>query len=251
MSSLKKKLSNLRVQLESFDAEIEKIELKFDKVLTEANIYKSKLERETGREVRRLERELALLSKEGTDPTAKGQTSAKELKIASSVAILESILRTICEGADDFRLMSEAFLFPAVIERIMDATEEAYFMEEIPASAPIVIQRGREYVQWARKEYETHLTYPDTWESAIEYITEWWRSDALPLLYGSRDEQWEIDVPLTLQEMIQWRDCPADRPINYSSIFDAFEISRRNKDTVYESTGLRQFELKNFTFPAQ
>jgi hypothetical protein len=251
VSSLKKKLSNLKVQVEVFDAEIEKIELKFDKVLTEANIYKSKLEREMGREVRRLERELALLSKESPDLTSKGQTSSQELKIASSVAILESILRAICEGADDFRLMSEAFLFPAVIERIMNATEEAYFLEEIPASAPVVIQRGQGYVQWVRKEYDTHLTDPDTWEAAVEYITEWWRNDALPMIYGSRDDQWEIDMPLTLQEMLQWRDCPAERPINYSSIFDAYEIFRRNKDAVYESTGLRQFELKNFKFLEQ
>jgi hypothetical protein len=251
VSSLKKKLSNLKIQIEVFDSEIEKIELKFDKITTEANIYKAKLEREMGREVRRLERELALLRKENPELTSKGQTSAQELKIASSIAILESILRIICEGADDFRLMSEAFLFPAVIERIMEATEEAYFLEEIPASASLVIQRGREYVQWVRKEYDTHLTDPEAWESAIDYVTEWWRNDALPMIYGCRDDQWEIDVPLTLQEMLQWRDCPAERPINYSSIFDAYEVFRKNKDTVYESTGLRQFELKQFVNQGQ
>jgi hypothetical protein len=251
VSSLKKKLSNLKIQIEVFDSEIEKIELKFDKITTEANIYKAKLEREMGREVRRLERELALLRKGNPELSAKRQTSTQELKTASSIAILESILRIVCEGADDFRLMSEAFLFPAVIERIMEATEEAYFLEEIPASASLVIQRGREYVQWVRKEYDTHLTDPEAWESAIDYVTEWWRNDALPMIYGCRDDQWEIDVPLTLQEMLQWRDCPAERPINYSSIFDAYEIFRKNKDTVYESTGLRQFELKQFVNQGQ
>lgn len=251
VSSLKKKLSNLRVQVEVFDAEIEKIESKFDKVITEAEIYKAKLEREIGREVRRLEQELATMRKSSPNVLKKGSATTHELQIASSVAILESILRIICENADDFRLMSEAFLFPAVIERIMGATEEAYFIEEIPASASIVIQRGREYVQWVRSEYDTHLTDPDAWDSAIPIITNWWRNDALPLIYGSRDEQWEIDVPLSLAEMTQWRDSPVDRPINYSAIFDAYEIYRKNKDAVYESTGLRQFELKHFTNPGQ
>lgn len=251
VSSLKKKLSNLRVQVEVFDAEIEKIEGKFDKVVTESEIFKAKLEREIGREVRRLEKELAALRKKAPNEVKKGTENAHELKIASSVAIFESILRIICENADDFRLMSEAFLFPAVIERVMGATDEAYFLEEIPASASLVIQRGREYVQWARSEYSTHLTDPDAWDSAIDLITDWWRNDALPMIYGSRDEQWDIDMPLSLAEMTQWRDSPADRPINYSAIFDAYEVYRKNKDAVYESTGLRQFELKHFTNPGQ
>jgi hypothetical protein len=251
VSSLKKKLSNLKVQVEFFDAEIEKIEGKFDKLTTEANIYKAKLEREMGREVRRLERELDLLRKDGSRLNPVEQTNPQELQIASSVAIIESILRAISEGADDFRLMSEAFLFPAVIERIMAADEEAYFLDQVPASASLVVQRGREHVQWVREEYETHLTDPEAWESAIDYVTEWWRNDALPMIYGSRDDQWEIDVPLTLPEMLQWRDFPAERPINYSPIFDAYEVFQNNKDYVYESTGLRQFELKNFTFSSQ
>lgn len=248
VSSLKKKLSNLKVQVEFFDAEIEKIESKFDKITTQAEIYKSKLEREMGREVRRLERELALLRKDGNGITPVAEATDNELKIASSVAIIESILRLIAEGADDFKLMSEAFLFPAVIERILSASEEAYFLEEVPASAETVIRRGREYVAWVRQEYDTHLTDPEAWDSAIDEVTDWWRNDALPLLYGSRDEQWDIDLPLTLTEMLTWRDVPAERPITYSAIFDAYEIYRKNKDIVYEKTGLRQFELKHFTF---
>jgi hypothetical protein len=248
VSSLKKKLSNLRIQMELFDAEIEKIEVKFDKILTETGIYKSKLEREMGRDVRRLERELALLRKENPLTPEKTEESEKEIQIASSIAIFQSILRLIANGSDDFRLISEAFLFPAVYERIVSATEEAYFLEEVPNSASVVIQRGREYVAWMREEYDTHLTDPEAWQTAVEYTTEWWRNDALPLIYGSRDEQWDIDIPLTLQEMVTWRDHPSERPINFSPVFDAFEIYSKHKDLVYERTGLRQFELKHFSF---
>jgi archaellum component FlaC len=248
VSSLKKKLSNLKIQVEMFDAELEKIDNKFDNVLTQAEIYKSKLERELGREVRRLEHELTLLRKEGNiakkDPTA----SEHELKIASSVAIFESILRLISQDAEDFKLISESFLFPAVVERIMSGEDDAYLLEETPVSASIVVNRGREHVAWLRSEYDTHLTDPETWAAAIEYVVEWWRNDALPLLYGSRDEQWDIDVPLTLTEMLTWRDVPAERPITFSSVFDAYEIYRKHKDSIYEPSGLRQFELKQFAF---
>jgi len=247
VSSLKKKLSNLKIQFEVFDAEIARLEDKFDKVLTESEIYKTKLEREVSRDVRRLEKELEALRKTGEfkEPTQK--TSSTELSVSSTIAIIESTLRLICEGADDFRLISEAFLFPAVIERVVKGTEEAYLLDEVPASAHIVVKRGREYVAWVRSEYETHLTDPEAWDSAIIEVTNWWRNDALPLLYGSRDEEWDIDMPLTLAEMIQWRDSPAERPILFSSVFDAYELYRLNKDTVFETTGLRQFELKQFT----
>jgi hypothetical protein len=248
LTSIKKKLSNLKIQVEVFDSEIEKMEGKFDNILTQTEIYKTKVEREMGREVRRLEREIAILRKESSEPKKVTNVSEKELRIASSVAIIESILRLISEGADDFRLVSEAFLFPAVIERIVASTEEAYFLDEVPVSAATVIDRGREYVQWARRTFDTHLTDPDTWESAVDPISDWWRNDALPLLYGSRDEQWDIDMPLSLPEMIEWRDSPAERPINFSAVFDAYEIYRKNKDVVYENTGLRQFELKSFSF---
>jgi hypothetical protein len=172
--------------------------------------------------------------------------SPSELKIASTVAILDSILRLISGTATDIRLISEAFLFPAVIERVVFGDQEAYFLTEVPPSAALVIARGREYVDWMRTQYETHLTDPDTWADAVDYMREWWANDALPLLYGARDEQWDIDAPFSLPEMLLWRDSPGDRPLNFSTIFEAYEIYRKHKDAVYDSTGLREFELKQF-----
>lgn len=247
VSSLKRKLSNLKIQIEIFDAEIEKIEGKFTKVLTQAEIYKAKLEREMGREVRRLTKELDSLKRnvrfEYQTPTA----NKTELSIASTVAILESILSMASDGADDFRLISRAFLFPAVIERVMAGIDQTYFLDSVPDSASIIVDRGREYLKWLRQEYSTHLTNPSTWEEAIEPICDWWRNDALPLLYGCRDEKWDIDVPLTHTEMMIWKDTPSERPFILPSIFDAYEIYNKNKDTVYETTGLFEFEYKHLT----
>lgn len=246
VSSLKKKLSNLKVQVELFDAELEKIELKFNNVLTQAEIYKAKLERETSREVRRLERELALLRKNGLPAVSEKAINSNEAKVASTVAILDSLLRHISRDAEDFRMASEAFLFPAVYERVMANTEEAYFLEEVPSSMDLLVDRGRAYVEWTREEFYTHLTNPATWEDATPVIAEWWRNDALPLLYGARDEQWDLDIPLSLQEMMIWRDSPAERPLHFSAVFDAFEIYQNHKDAVFESSGLKDYEFKRF-----
>jgi hypothetical protein len=244
--SLKKKLSNLKVQIEIFDSEIEKIESKFENISTQAEIYKSKLEREVGREVRRLERELALLRKSAPVGVASTVPVGIEGKVASTMAILDSLLRHISRDAEDFRMASEAFLFPAVYERVMANTEEAYFLEDVPASMDLLIDRGRAYVQWTREEFYTHLTNPATWEEATPIIAEWWRNDALPLLYGARDEQWDLDIPLSLQEMMVWRDSPAERPMHFSAVFDALELYQKHKDIVFESSGLKNYEVKRF-----
>lgn len=250
VNSLKKKLSNIKVSVEVLDTELEKINSKFDNLLTQAEIYKSKLEREMGREVRRLEHELALLRKEvQTEPTKKN-ASEEELKIATTVGILDVILRFASEGAEDFRLMSESFLFPAVIERVLRGEEEAYYLEEIPTTATLVIERAKAYVKWIRETCDTHVTDPTSWEEYSKQVCDWWRNDALPLIYSSRDEQWDIDVPLSLQEMLIWRNDPAERPLLFSAVYDAYEIYKKNKDVIYESSGIRNFELKMFSFTA-
>jgi hypothetical protein len=68
------------------------------------------------------------------------------------------------------------------------------------------------------------------------------------MMYGARDEQWDIDMPLSLQEVLLWRESPGDRPLNFPKIFDAYEVYRKHKDEIYGTTGLREFELKLFTY---
>jgi hypothetical protein len=201
-----------------------------------------------GREVRRLERELSLLSKSVKKESSLPTASETDLKVASTIGIFDAILRAMCVNAEDFRLASEAFLFPTVYERVMEGNEEAYYLEEVPFCAPLVIKRGQEHIDWLRSQSDTYVTEPETWANNIDLIVEWWRNDALPMIYGARDEQWDIDLPLTLQEILQWKEQPGERPFNFPKIFDAYEIYRKHKDEIYGTTGLREFELKLFTF---
>ena len=245
---MKKKVGALKLSLQALDTELEDIELKFDKLIVESEIYKSKTEREANREIRRLEKEIESLNKVVSNRTThtKDNASPADLKVASTVAIIETILRAICHGSDDFRLLSYAFIFPAVIERVVKGDEEAYFLEEIPASADAIVRRGLEYIAWTRSECDTHLTDPEAWGLFSSLVSDWWRNDALPLLYGSRDENWDIDEPLSNLEMMSWRDNVADRPIQFPSVFDAYDIYKRHKDEVYKSSGVQDFEMKNF-----
>jgi hypothetical protein len=248
VSGLKRKLSTLRTEFESFESELAKIETRVENVVSQSEIYKTRMERELGREVRRLQRELETLRKEAAGKPATTATSESDLKIASTIAIFDTILRLMCQGADDFRIASEAFLFPAVYERVAEGAEEAYYLDHVPPATATVVSRGLEYVSWLRSEYDTYLTDSETWAEAIPHITEWWRNDALPMLYGARDEQWDIDVPLSLTEMLLWRDSPGDRPLSFPRVFDAFEIQRKHHDEIYGTTGLREFELKHFSY---
>lgn len=247
VSKLRKRLSDLRIQVEAFDAEIEKINTKFENILGAAEIYKSKLEREMGREVRRLQKELEKAQRQSSGSLTDLSAAPLELKVASTIGIFESILMAMCEDAPDFRVASEAFLFPAVYERVITGEDEAYFLSEVPASATLLVERGKEYIQWLRTEYSTHVTSESVWDEVIPTIRDWWANDALPLLYGARDEQWDIDLPLSRAEIMMWRESPADRPLNFSGVFDAFEIYHKHYDTVYESADIRKFELTFLT----
>ena len=251
LTNIKKKVSKLRIAVEDVSADLEKMETKFENILSQADIYRAKLEREMGREVRRLERELTLLRNATAGAITPAEATKSDLKVAATVGIFDTILRHMCKDAEDFRLASEAFLFPAVFERVMDGTEEAYYLDEVPVAAQIVIQRGKEHIRHLRETSETYITEPDTWAANIQSITDWWRNDALPMIYGARDEQWDIDVSLSLPEILQWKESPGDRPLNFPKIFDAYEVYRKHKDTIYGTTGLREFELKLFTFEAE
>lgn len=246
---IKRKLSALKVSLEELGLSVDEVDARLEKVVDSSEIYKAKLIRENGREIKRLEKEVEDLNKKLCESTGQPQgTSLEVLKIASTMTVLESILLHICESAPDFQLMSYSFLFPAVVERVVRGDDGAYFIDEIPVSSSEVIRRGKEHLKWIRSECDTHVTDPESWDKYQGVVCDWWRNDALPMLYGSRDEQWDDDLPLSLVEMKSWQSDPSSRPIYFSGVFDAYEVYRKHKDEVYESCGARDFDLKHFSF---
>jgi hypothetical protein len=48
--------------------------------------------------------------------------------------------------------------------------------------------------------------------------------------------------------MNEWKINFAERPLQFPGVYDAFENFRNHKDSVYESSGVQDFEMKAFTF---
>jgi hypothetical protein len=74
---------------------------------------------------------------------------------------------------------------------------------------------------------------------------EWWINDALPLLYGARDDTWTDIQPYTLDEMLSWRDQPASRALDFPLVWDGSELITKFGDQIRETTGIGDFQNKH------
>jgi len=250
-------LSDVRKLEDEFISRVRKLEehaarmtAAVDRISQGVEAYKAHTDRSANSEVRRLRKQIAELEEQlrgATSGSKKDVTNHIQVRKAKTIAIFDAILFNISnwsvsgDTAPDFELASQAILFPAVYERVMRGDEEAYFLEEVPVSALEVVKRGREYVRQFRENCPLSLVDPLTWEAYSGEVQKWWVNDALPLLYGSRDPDWDGDSPFTLPEMIAWRDYPANRALSFPLIFDGMEHVEKYRDAVREETGLPEF----------
>jgi len=225
----------------------------YDRVTVALETFKYRIERSASADLKRaqkrvkeLEAELARAGNTGAKASVDRTTVAK----AKTLAIFDAILFNICnwstagDTAPDFELASQAILFPAVYERVMEGSEESYLLDEVPVSALEVVKRGREWVSYFRESCELSLVDPSVWAEHIESVAKWWLSDALPLIYGARDPDWDHDEPYALQEMVAWRDYPANRALSFPLIFDGMEAVNKYSDQIREESGLPSFNQR-------
>jgi hypothetical protein len=243
-----------------FEAKIRKIEeasAKLDemqeRVVIALDTFKYRIERSANAELKRAQKrvkELEAKLAEAGDAGAKRAVDSAIVSKAKTIAIFDAILFNICnwssEGdtAPDFELASQAILFPAVYERVMKGDEEAYILDEVPVSALEVVKRGREWVRYFRRSCELSLVDPSVWERSVDDVAKWWVSDALPLIYGARDPDWDHDEPYSLSEMIAWRDYPANRPLSFPLIFDGMEAVNKHSEQIRDDSGLPLFNQR-------
>ena len=246
-----------RKQAEMLDA----VEKKYKRALSamhkvrtaEKNLLRSK-EREVEKEAKHLRAEVAEL-KNRLEKYEAGRKIAEIDKIpvaqATTLAIYDSIIFAISnwstdgQSAGDVELACQATLFPCIYQKVMEGVED-YFFDQVPSSALLVVQRGREYVRHLRQTEDRFITEPDKWEENARMIHEWWINDGLPLLYGARDDDWELISPKTLEEMIVWRDQPASRALDFPLIWDGMELIKKYSEEIRES-GLPDFNKQQLT----
>jgi len=197
--------------------------------------------------------EIRVLKEQLNDQTLSRQiTDIEDYKIkqACSLAVIDSILFAMeawasdDSPASDFRLVSQALLFKVVYEPIMRGNED-YYIDKVPVAALEIVKRGREYIRSIRQQFETAMTDSSVWDDIVDLVHTWWLNDALPLLYGARDDTWEDVVPYSLDEMLAWRDQPAARALDFPLVWDGTELVAKYGDQIRENTGIGEFQNKH------
>ena len=71
---------------------------------------------------------------------------------------------------------------------------------------------------------------------------QWWLDDALPLIYDVRGDDWDDIEPFSQQEMIAWRDFPANRALSFPLIFDGMETVTKLSGEIRETSGIPELD---------
>lgn len=254
LSSLKRKTASLKSSLVSIETDIDRLDLKLDKLSSEADLFKTRVFKGAAKEIKELQTQIeeledALSSGKAEKILSSGTgTDGINMARASTVAIIESILGQISWKADDFKTISHAFIFPAIYEWLPTETSPEFLLDTMPSSAQLVVNRGIKFLTSLREVCDTHLTTEESWDSLSEEVAEWWKGEGLPLIFGQFNELWGEVKPYSLQVMSRWKDNISDRVVDFPGVFDSFENYRTLKDEVYGPSGVKDFELKQFSF---
>jgi len=240
------KLNALDAIIDTMDKEIGSSSGRIDKFISKFDAYEKSLREDYEKRIAKLEKEIEKLQK---DQPSKAEASVNEVVLgkARTIAIFDAILSAITswsthgDQASDVEAASQSVVFPSVYNRVMSGDDPAYLLDDVPVTAEIVVQRGREFVKWIRSECETHITTPGAWEQFAPKVQEWWVRDALPLIYGEADPDWEDDRPFSLEEIDVWRNNPADRMMAFPKIHDAMDLLQKHRSEIYDSTRIREF----------
>lgn len=247
--ALKKKVSYVENTLNGLDAELDNFVSKIDQLGLGVDNYHLSTERKYERQLKRLQNQILNLEKKLAKQGQPVSPSVNPVILdkAKTIAIFDAILNAITSWsqagdlASDVEAASQSVLFPSVYERVMSGEDPAYLLTEVPETALIVVQRGREYVRWIRNNCETAITHPDAWPTYAPEVQKWWLNDGLPLIYGEADPDWDDDIPYSLDQIETWRNNPADRMVAFPKIYDAMEVYTKNRKEVNEQTTILDF----------
>ena len=253
-------MSEIRRSKDNHLAELTRIEKKYSmftnaqqKVITAERQLVARKLKEKDKLIEKLELEIKQLNEQLVDQTKSSRTADLEdykAKQACSLAIFDSILFAMEEWAvddspaTDFRLVSQALIFKLVYEPIMSGGDD-YFIESVPVVALEIVRRGREYISSIRKNHAGAITSPRVWNEVAPLIHEWWVNDALPLLYGARDDAWSETEPYSLEQMMVWYNQPASRALDFPLVWDGFELVSKYGDEIREVTKIGEFQNKH------
>ena len=218
-----------------------------------ATRYREACEKESKKTEIKLTREIELIKKtaESTRVLSR-EVDETDLGKAQTFAIFDSLIFAISnwstdgQSSPDVELALQSVLFPTIYERVMKGNAD-YIVNTVPVPALEIVKRGRETIKWLRQITDKSLTDPSNWEEHAGLIQQWFIRDALPLIYGARDPDWDDDSPLSLTEVVEWRDMPASRALHFPLIFDGMDLVEKYRDEIREHTDLPTFTQQQLT----
>jgi hypothetical protein len=248
-NQIKKLESEIQVKIRKLEEAADKLDESQERIMIAIAAYKKQCERGANTELRRAERRIKELEKLVANGGGQARADVDLMAVARgrTFAIFDAILFSISnwstsgDTAPDFELVSQSILFPVVYEQVMNGPE-GYLLDTVPTSALEVVRRGREWVRHLRQTCERSLIDPDVWHRYQPAVVEWWLNDALPLIYEYRNPEWDDFEAFSQQEMIAWRDFPANRALSFPLIFDGMETVTRYRDEIRESSGIPELD---------
>ena len=241
--------AEIQVKIKKLEEAANKLDEAQERILLGVALYKKQCERSSNTQLRQAERKIKELEKQLQQGGVQSMNDTDIMAVARgrTLSIFDSILFNISnwstagDAAPDFELISQSILFPAVYERVMNGNED-YILDSMPASALEVIRRGREWVKHLRQTCERALIDPAIWAQHQQAIVQWWLDDALPLIYDVRGDDWDDIEPFSQQEMIAWRDFPANRALSFPLIFDGMETVTKLSGEIRETSGIPELD---------
>lgn len=243
--------TDFQVKVRKLEEALGKLDEVQDRILIAVAAYKKQVERSANSDLRRAERRIKELERQiemggsqiRSDVDATAVAKGRTLAIFDAILFNISNWSTTGDTAPDFELASQAILFPAVYEHVMSGPDE-YLLDRVPVGALEVVRRGREWVRHLRQTCERSLADPEVWQQYQPAIVKWWLDDALPIIYEERNPDWDDIEAFSQQEMIAWRDFPANRALSFPLIFDGMETMGRFREEIRETSGIPELDKR-------
>lgn len=160
------------------------------------------------------------------------------IEIGMTWAVYSFILDHICRDNPDARLVLESAIFPTLVS-VMDGADE-FIVDTLPSNLEEIIHEGKEIVVLASEEAGRSFLIEEVWEQNADFLRGWARDNLIPMITGLHPP----GLVLAYDDMILWKESPADRDTFFSELFDMHELYRKNKAKIFAELGLADAEKK-------
>lgn len=245
INSARRRNNKARSDVDSTNEALDKISLKLDRLDTDVDRYKARLAREFARKERELLDQIVKLYKileqyevEDLHDQVDSVEETRGLKVARTVAILESLVDSISGTYDSFKTMSKAVLYTNVYEKLFLSNE--YLIDKVPETFEDLVKDGQKFVKdEVMARVNTSLEKPEVWEDTIDDVERWWKEEVLPYLYEdvSLDLIFDED-PAPLDHMLEARKTAVRQHELFPEVVDAMDFLKGRVQEAYDTSGL-------------